>query len=215
MKPALLVFDLDGTLIPTMEDYADQAARLMEAAFATPFAEAREAYFRTSGLPFEQQLGQLYPDHDDTDSVAARFESWKDGYLQGLTLDPAVADLLTGWHGAGFLIAISSNNMEPYVERMARDWPVDCALGYRPHDGFGKGEDHFRALEARFGLPRGQFLFTGDSPNDARIAAACGVAFRALLTRAFAAEDFLAVDPATVILHRLDDLAASAGISTR
>jgi len=30
--PRLLVFDLDGTLVPTMEDYADKAASLMEAA---------------------------------------------------------------------------------------------------------------------------------------------------------------------------------------
>lgn len=209
MNPALLVFDLDGTLIPTMEDYADQAARLMQAAFDTPFAQAREAYFRTSGLPFEQQLRQLYPEHGDTDSVAARFESWKDGYLQGLTLDPAVADLLTGWRGQGFLIAISSNNMEHYVERLAREWPVDCALGYRPADRFGKGEDHFAALEAHFGMDRDRFVFTGDSPNDARIARTVGVQFRALLTRAFAAQDFLAVDPHIVILQRLEDLGAT------
>jgi phosphoglycolate phosphatase-like HAD superfamily hydrolase len=96
--------------------------------------------------------------------------------------------------------------MEHYVERLARDWPVDCALGYRPSDRFGKGEDHFRALEARFGLPRDRFVFTGDSPNDARIARAAGVPFRALLTDAFAVQDFLAVDPQIVILSRLEEL---------
>jgi phosphoglycolate phosphatase-like HAD superfamily hydrolase len=206
VKPGLLVFDLDGTLIPTMEDYADQAAGLMEAAFTTPFAEARAAYFRTSGLPFEQQLRQLYPDHDDTDSVAERFESWKDGYLRGLALGAQVADLLSAWRAEGYLVAISSNNMEHYVERLARDWPVDCALGYRPSDRFAKGEDHFRALEERFGLSRERFVFTGDSPNDARIARAARVQFRALLTDAFALQDFLAVDPQIVILSCLEEL---------
>ena len=209
MKPALLVFDLDGTLIPTMEDYADKAAGLMQEAFATPFAEARAAYFRTSGLPFEQQLRQLYPDHANTDSVAGRFESWKDSYLCDLSLDPDVADLLASWRDEGFLVAISSNNMEHYVERLASDWPVDAALGYRPSDRFGKGEDHFAELEARFGLGRDRFLFTGDSPNDARIARATGVEFRALLTAAFAVQDFLAVDPHIVILSRLEELGAT------
>jgi phosphoglycolate phosphatase-like HAD superfamily hydrolase len=207
--PQLLVFDLDGTLIPTMDDYADQAARLMEDTFRTPFAEARAAYFRTSGLPFEQQLRLLYPDHSNTDSVAGRFEAWKDDYLRDLKLAPAVAGLLAAWRQQGFLVAISSNNMEHYVERLARDWPIDCALGYRPADRFGKGEDHFRALEQRFALPRDRFVFTGDSPNDARIARAAGVAFRALLTDAFAAQDFLAVDPHVVILSRLEELGAT------
>lgn len=215
-RPRLLVFDLDGTLVPTMDDYADKAAALMEDAFATPFAAARRAYFATSGLPFEQQLRQLYPDRTDSDAVAARFESWKDGYLRSVALAPDTATLLESWRGAGFRIAISSNNLEVYVERMARDWPVDAALGYRAHDGFGKGEDHFRTLEQRFGADRSTFLFVGDSPNDARIAARAGVPFRALLTSAFSAEDFDAAVPGTLVL---DDLAAltltfSAGVAT-
>jgi phosphoglycolate phosphatase-like HAD superfamily hydrolase len=212
---SLLIFDLDGTLVPTMEDYADQAARLMEQAFATPFAQARAAYFRTSGLPFEKQLRELYPDRDDTAAVAQRFEAWKDDYLQQVALPESAERLIRGWREAGYRIAISSNNLEPYVERLARDWPVDCALGYRPADGYGKGEDHFRTLEERFALPRSRFLFTGDSPNDARIAAACGVAFRALLTDAFAADDFEAAAPGTIVLRQLDALGASLANSTR
>lgn len=205
----VLVFDLDGTLVPTMEDYADKAATLMHAAFATPVDEARQAYWATSGLPFERQLRQLYPGHD-TDPVAEAFESWKDGYLSGIALPADVAALLSGWRTAGFHVAISSNNLECYVDRLARDWPVDCALGYRAacadDAGFGKGEQHFTALESRFALPRSQFLFTGDSPNDARIAAAAGVPFRALLTPAFTVEDFESAVAGTAIIENLADL---------
>lgn len=207
MNPAVLVFDLDGTLVPTMDDYADKAASLMEAAFATPWAAARADYFRTSGLPFEKQLRELYPDRADTDAVAQAFEDWKDGYLRGLTLADATARLFSDWRERGLKIAISSNNMEPYVERMARDWPVDCALGYRPQDGYGKGEHHFLTLEERFALPRSRFLFVGDSPNDARIAARCGVAFRALLTSAFTPADFTAVDAQIALISDLAELA--------
>ena len=169
----LLVFDLDGTLVPTMEDYADRAAELMAVAFGTPFAEARKSYFATSGLPFERQLRQLYPGQD-TDPVAERFEAWKDGYLAGIAISPEVTDLLRGWRAQGFLVAISSNNLEIYVERLARDWPVDCALGYRaPSEGdpgFAKGEPHFRALEQHFGLDRSTFVhrrFTERRPHRA------------------------------------------------
>lgn len=205
----ILVFDLDGTLVPTMEDYADRAAALMEESFGTPFAEARRSYFATSGLPFEKQLRQLYPGQE-TDPVAQRFEDWKDGYLTGIAIAPDIADLLRQWRAQGFLVAISSNNLEHYVERLARDWPVDCALGYRAPSaddaGFAKGEPHFHAIEERFGILRDKFLFTGDSPNDAHIAAAAGVRFRALLTDAFGPEDFERAVPGTRTLTSLADL---------
>lgn len=205
----LLVFDLDGTLVPTMEDYADRAAELMMEAFGTPFAEARKSYFATSGLPFERQLRQLYPGQD-TDPVAERFEAWKDGYLTGIAISPEVAGLLQGWQAQGYLVAISSNNLEVYVERLARDWPVDCALGYRAPSagdpGFAKGEPHFRALEQRFGIDRSAFLFTGDSPNDAHIARAAGVRFRALLTDAFVQADFERAVSGTRTLSSLAEL---------
>lgn len=205
----VLVFDLDGTLVPTMEDYADKAAELMAQAFGTPFADARRAYFATSGLPFERQLRQLYPG-EQTDPVAERFEAWKDGYLSGITLSAANAKLLAEWRSHGFLIAISSNNLEVYVDRLAKDWPVDCALGYRPagrdDPGFAKGEAHFLALEKRFGMARRHFLFTGDSPNDAHIAAAAGVRFCALLTEAFTQDDFEKAVPGTKTLSVLAEL---------
>ncbi|TXI12337.1 MAG: HAD family hydrolase [Novosphingobium sp.] len=205
----VLVFDLDGTLVPTMEDYADRAAQLMEESFGTPFAEARRSYFATSGLPFEKQLRQLYPGQD-TDPVAQRFEDWKDGYLTGIAIAADTAALLQRWRDSGLLVVISSNNLEHYVERLARDWPVDCALGYRAPSagdaGFAKGEPHFTAIEARFGIDRSAFLFTGDSPNDAHIAAAAGVRFRALLTDAFGPEDFERAVPGTRTLTSLAEL---------
>jgi len=206
---ALLVFDLDGTLVPTMEDYADYAAGLMQTHLGADRAAARREYFRTSGLPFQKQLRQLYPDRTDTDPVAELFEAWKDGYLQAIALAEPVAALLDSWRALGFRIAISSNNMQRYVDRLARDWPVDLALGFRPQDNFAKGEDHFRVIEQHFGIGRDRLVFTGDSPNDARIAIRTGVTFRALLTRAFAVEDFLAVDPQVVVLDRLEELVAT------
>ncbi|MCX7285685.1 MAG: haloacid dehalogenase-like hydrolase [Novosphingobium sp.] len=206
---AVLVFDLDGTLVPTMEDYADRAAELMAEAFGTPWADARRAYFATSGLPFERQLRQLYPGQQ-TDPVAERFETWKDGYLSGIALPAGTASLLEEWRSRGLAVAISSNNLEVYVDRLAKDWPVDCALGYRPSGpgdpGFAKGEAHFVTLEKRFGMPRSRFLFTGDSPNDAHIAAAAGVRFCALLTEAFGADDFEQAVPGTQTLSSLAEL---------
>ncbi len=209
MNTRLLVFDLDGTLIDTMGDYADKAAALIFEHYGLKIAEARRRYFETSGLPFEWQLEQMFPKEPCNTEVAEIFESWKDGHLANVTLSSETEQLLRGWRNTGFRAAISSNNLEPYVQRLATGWPVDVALGYRAQDGFGKGEPHFQKLEERFDFSRQQMLFIGDSPNDARIAAQCKVPFLALLTGEFAEADFSQYSPGVKCIARLSDLNAS------
>jgi phosphoglycolate phosphatase-like HAD superfamily hydrolase len=202
----LLVFDLDGTLVDTMGDYGDKAAHLMHTAYSTDILQARDDYFRTSGLPFHQQLKLLYPNESTTEAVAQEFEDWKDGYLLNIELPVVVGALFQKWRASGLRIAISSNNGEAYVTRMARDWPVDVALGYRQSDSFAKGEAHFAALESKFNISRTDMLFTGDSPNDFRIALRCGVPFQALLTPEFTAADFKAIAGDVLLLSNLTDI---------
>jgi len=209
MNTQLLVFDLDGTLIDTMGDYADKAAALIFEYYGTPRAEARRRYFDTSGLPFEKQLELMFPRLPCNTKVAEMFESWKDGYLLNVSLSSETEKLLRGWRNGGVRIAISSNNLEPYVQRLTRYWPVDIALGYRSKDRFGKGEPHFQKLEERFGFPRQRTLFIGDSPNDARISAQSKVPFWALLTDNFAEAEFSQYQPDAKFITQLSDLNAS------
>lgn len=202
----ILVFDLDGTLVDTMGDYGDMAAELMNKNFGTDFSVARANYFKTSGLPFEKQLRELYPDHGNTDPVADLFEDWKDGYLLDIPLPKETETLIRSWQESGLKVVISSNNLEVYVERMAESWPVDMALGYRPSDNYRKGEPHFATLEEEFSVSRDKMLFTGDSPNDARIALGCGVDFMALLTPEFVIEDFQKHMPNVKALKSLKEI---------
>ena len=206
MAKELLVFDLDGTLVDTMGDYGDKAAELMQTHFGTDFTTARANYFKTSGLPFEKQLRELYPDHGNTDPVADMFEGWKDGYLLDIPLPTATAELIRTWQERGLKVVISSNNLEIYVERMAQNWPVDMALGYRPSDNYRKGEPHFATLEEKFSISRDKMLFTGDSPNDARIALGCKVDFLALLTPEFVVADFQKHMPDVRALNSLHEI---------
>ena len=61
MNIRLVVFDVDGTLIDTMQSFADYAALLMKDHYGVEFSEARSVYFETSGLPFRKQLAQIFP----------------------------------------------------------------------------------------------------------------------------------------------------------
>jgi phosphoglycolate phosphatase-like HAD superfamily hydrolase len=58
----LVVFDLDGTILDDLNHISEVAADVISSAFGTPAAEARIHYLATTGLPFEAQLAQLYPD---------------------------------------------------------------------------------------------------------------------------------------------------------
>ena len=209
MSTRLVVFDLDGTLIDTMGDYADRAAVLIAEYYGRGRAWARQRYLETSGIPFEAQLEMLFPGDSRNQGVAEAFEGWKDGYLNTVGLPVATRALLERLRAHGRQVAISSNNLEPYVERLTHDWPVDAALGYRPEDGFGKGIPHFRWLEERFHFARKEMLFVGDSPNDARLAREAGVPFAALMNAGFEAGAYRRYHPEARLLpdlHALEGL---------
>ncbi|HYA11109.1 MAG TPA: HAD hydrolase-like protein [Thermoplasmata archaeon] len=62
----VVLFDLDGTLLDDLGLISDVAADVMAKTFGTPVEEARVHYLATTGMPFEAQLAQLYPDAPGT-----------------------------------------------------------------------------------------------------------------------------------------------------
>jgi phosphoglycolate phosphatase len=58
----LVVFDLDGTILDDLGLICTVAADVLEKAFGTPAEEGRVHYLATTGMPFEAQLAQLYPE---------------------------------------------------------------------------------------------------------------------------------------------------------
>jgi phosphoglycolate phosphatase-like HAD superfamily hydrolase len=58
----VVVFDLDGTILDDLNHISEVAADVISTSFGTPPEEARIHYLATTGLPFEAQLSQLYPD---------------------------------------------------------------------------------------------------------------------------------------------------------
>jgi len=58
----VVVFDLDGTILDDLGLISGVAADVMHQAFGTPPEEGRIHYLATTGMPFEAQLAQLYPD---------------------------------------------------------------------------------------------------------------------------------------------------------
>ncbi len=62
VERGVVLFDLDGTILDDLALISRVAADVMHSSFGTPPEEARLHYLATTGMPFEAQLSQLYPE---------------------------------------------------------------------------------------------------------------------------------------------------------
>ena len=69
-----IVFDFDGTLVDTMQIFADVASRLIFEHYGLDKDAARQKYFETSGLPFCKQIEIIFPGHSSNEKVASTYE---------------------------------------------------------------------------------------------------------------------------------------------
>ncbi|KAB2838978.1 HAD family hydrolase [bacterium] len=205
-KKSVCVFDFDGTLVDSMGGFADLAAQLIAEAYEMPREEAREAYLRTSGLPFFQQLEVLFPGDVRNAATAAAFEARKQEDYFGRPFFADVPTAIAGLQERGLRAVVSSNNgqelVEAYLERRSKP-RFDLVLGFKK--GFAKGKAHFERVLAHFGLKASEMLFVGDSLHDARQALEFGVDFVGRVGT-FRQEQFQQVHPRAATVRGLDEL---------
>lgn len=62
VERGVVLFDMDGTLLDDLGPISEVAANVLLRAFGTPPEEGRLHYLATTGMPFEAQLAQLFPE---------------------------------------------------------------------------------------------------------------------------------------------------------
>lgn len=173
----VLVFDFDGTLVNSMEAFADIAAEVIPKRHSLSAEQARSRYLETSGIPFFQQLEILFPNDPANKATAEEFEKAKqEGYLREPLFDDA-AETLDHLRQKGLKVAVSSNNFQHLVEKYvgSTDIEFDMVLGFK--ENFSKGRDHFKYIEKTMNVDRKDIIFVGDSIKDGERAEDCGVSF--------------------------------------
>ena len=203
MRKELIIFDFDGTLVDSMSLYAEKASDLISSYYDLDKATAKSLYLKTSGRPFIEQLNILFPGDKKNTKVANMLETWKASILHQLKPFPDVMPLFAELKNRGFLIAVSSNNLQNYVEKIVNSWEIkpNFVLGWDGKD-FKKGEPHISYLEKVTSVNRDKFLMVGDSPHDLRIALTCKLDFVALL-RGFPEESFKSILPSVKVIRSL------------
>ena len=200
-----VIFDFDGTIVDSMNAFADIAARVMPKHLAIDSATARRKYLESSGIPFFQQLEILFPGHPANEKTAEEFERIK---LEGYFEEPLYADAaktVRRLRESGIRTIVSSNNFQHLVERFVEGRPIefDMVLGFK--EGFAKGADHFRHIESFLGVPREGMTFVGDSLKDGERALQYGIEFIAK-EGIFTRNEFQRKFPGARVISTLSDL---------
>jgi phosphoglycolate phosphatase len=202
-----IIFDFDGTLVDTMQVFADVASGLIAAHYGMDKDAARKKYFETSGFPFWKQLEIIFPGHPMNAKVAPSYEEQKLIATADIPLDAETREALRSLRRGEYDLAISSNNFQHnvsnFVEKNGLQKLFSLVLGHK--ENFSKGREHFDFVSHTLGISPKEMLFIGDSINDAKLAQESGVDFVAKLGT-FTKKDFHKFDKSLICINAISDL---------
>lgn len=210
-RPRAILFDLDGTLVDSMDIFSEIASQLLHRYVGMPLEQGRRRYLQTCGIPFRSQLNMIVPRYNKIDQMSDEFENLKRAATSDLTMDSDTLAALNAIKASGVGVAVSSNNYQMNVLRFAELSPVqfDFALGYG--EELRKGKPHLSYATNYYQCGLRQLLFVGDSLSDAVVASECGVPFIAV-TRTFSDQEFRALDEDVMCIAAIRELPVKLGI---
>jgi phosphoglycolate phosphatase len=167
VERGVVVFDLDGTILDDLDRISDVAADVLSRSFGTPGEEARIHYLATTGMPFEAQLAQLYPEAPaELRGTAARtFHQRKvtEAYAHAKPF-PELPKLLKTLHRDGWTLAVATGAetemADLLLEREGLRYWFEDVLG----SGDGTKREHLAEYRRRY--PAAPMFLVGDSRFD-------------------------------------------------
>jgi phosphoglycolate phosphatase len=182
MTTMALLFDLDGTLLNTLEDLADSANLVLEAMGCPTHPVDPYRFFVGDGV---EMLGRrALPRGRRSDRDLARFvELMRKIYAERQTCKTrpydGVEEMLRGLSERGCILTVLSNKPNGSVKSLvtALLGMYDFAVVRGAVPGFPKKPDPAGALAvaAEIGLAPEQFLYLGDTATDMKTATAAGM----------------------------------------
>lgn len=207
MPPLALLFDLDGTLIDSIDLLVD----CMEAAFADRTRRpTRAQWIAGIGTPLRTQLAEWCEGAADIQTVVEQYRAHQDLHLEPMTsLFPGVAETLAWARTAGHATAIVTSKGRGMTDRSLRhvglDQAFDAIVTFEETTGHKPLPDPvFLALE-RLEINADRALFVGDSPHDMGAGRAAGVRTGAALWGPFTRDELADTNP-TYWMTRMAEL---------
>ncbi len=180
MKYALVIFDLDGTLLNTLDDLADAAnAALAEYGFPPHTAEEVRAFIGNGVSRLIHRAVPAGTDEAVADAVLARFKAVYTAHVNDKTVPyPGIAPLLCELKDRGVRCAVNSNKVDNAVRLLCDahfDGLLDAVLGERDDIPRKPAPDGARRIMAQLNVPPERTLYVGDGDADIRTAQNAGI----------------------------------------
>jgi phosphoglycolate phosphatase len=182
MKPKLVIFDLDGTLLDTIDDLKEAVNHAMSLRGFPTFT--RNEVMAMVGHGARNLMRQALPvGHKDDDMVDAAYNDFKAYYITHIDIHtkpfPGIQRLLAKLHQEGVLLAVASNKFQEGTEHLIKEFfpeiPFVAVLGGRP--GFPLKPDPEIVTEVlrKAGVNKEDAIIIGDSDTDMETAANGGI----------------------------------------
>ncbi len=182
MKYRAALFDLDGTLLNTLDDLADAANRVLASMQMPVHSTEDYKYFVGDGLT--TLVERIVPADQRNERTLHRvIDAFRQDYGAHWHVKSRpynrVSEMLTGLQDSGMLLAVLSNKPHDFtqlcVKEMLADFSFYPVLGQR--EGIPKKPNPAGALEvaALLGTPVEEILYFGDTSVDMRTAKSAGM----------------------------------------
>lgn len=212
MKYKALIFDLDGTLLDTLDDLADSVNAVLNM-HGYP-QKTRDEVCAAVGNGIASLIERVVPngrDNPEFDAVLADFKTYYGAHCEDKTAPYAgIDELLIRLQEAGVKMAIVSNKADFAVKRLAQTWfsqTIHIAIGENEAAGIRKkpAPDTIDLALRELGLTRDQAAYVGDSEVDLDTARNCDMPCLSV-TWGFRTRECLMKRGATILCDTPQDL---------
>jgi pyrophosphatase PpaX len=214
MTRIALLFDLDGTLIDSIELLLECAEFAFEGRSPAP---TRQQWVAGIGTPLRTQLAEWAVDDADADALVAKYRDYQDRHLERLTTPyPGALDVLAWARDAGHAIGLVTSKGRIMTARSLTHVGLadafDTVVTYEETTRHKPLADPVLLALSRLDLPAERALFVGDSPHDMYSGRAAGTRTAAATWGPFSRAELAPAEP-TLWLSSLAEIpAVIAGI---
>ena len=182
MNPKLVIFDLDGTLLDTIDDLSAAVNHAMALRGFPTFT--RDEVMAMVGHGARNLMRQALPDgHKDDDMVEAAYNDFKAYYIDHIDVHTrpysGIPQLLDTLHHEGVLLAVASNKFQEGTEHLIKEFfpdiPFVAVLGNRPGFLYKPSPEIIEEILNKAGVKREEAVMVGDSDTDMETAANGGI----------------------------------------
>jgi len=212
MKFKAVLFDLDGTLLDTLDDLADSMNAALRRFGFPPNPVDAYRYLVGDGL-MNLVSRALPPDHCDEATVngvaIAEWEEYSRNWANKTHPYEGIPELLDALQERGVAICVLSNKPDDFtrviVRKFLSKWKFAVVRGQSRETPVKPDPTGAHQIASKLGITPAQFLYVGDSNTDMKTASAAGM-FAVGVLWGFRSRDELMATGAQALIERPSDL---------